>query len=287
VRIDLHTHSTASDGSLSPGELLHAAAEHGVGVLALTDHDTTAGLAEARREAQRLGIELVPGIELSVSEQEGRLQCHVLGLGFDPEHPELLACTARLRAARIARFGAIAERLRAIGIDAGLLESDAEQSDGTIGRPHVAQRLVELGHCQTPQEAFDRYIGRGKPAFMPSPPFAAADAIAVVRAAGGVAVLAHPMRSVGIDCPGGAAAFIGRLAALGLDGIEVQHPSQTRPQRRRLGRIARELALLETGGSDFHGAAQPDLVLGRGRGDIRVEPSSYHKLRHALEQRRA
>jgi 3',5'-nucleoside bisphosphate phosphatase len=286
VKIDLHTHSTASDGSLSPAELVRAAVEHGVDVLALTDHDTTSGLAEAEAEAARLGLHLVPGIELSVCEGDGRLQCHVLGYGFDRGARALADCTAQLRSARITRLGEIAERLRRVGIETDLLTDAALAGDGTLGRPHVAQQLVERGYCQTPQEAFDRWIGRGKPAFVPAPDFSAKAAIDVVHEAGGVAVLAHPMRSTGIDRPGGAAAFVGAFAALGLDGLEVQHPSQNPAQRRKLGRIARDLGLLQTGGSDFHGAAQPDLVLGRGRGNVRVERAQWDALLAAIERRR-
>jgi hypothetical protein len=289
LRIDLHTHSNLSDGSLTPTELVRSAAEHGVGVLALTDHDTTAGLEEAQAEAARLGIRLLPGIELSVCEDDGRVQCHVLGYGIDPDAPALQECTAQLRSARIERFGTMIEQLKRAGIDLGcdFPASRMESAQGTIGRPHLAQRLVERGYCKTPQEAFDRYLGRGKTGFLPAPEFSAAAAITVVHRAGGVASLAHPLRSIGIDCPGGPAAFIGRFAKLGLDALEIQHPAQNKGQRKKLVKIAQQLELLHTGGSDFHGASRPDLKLGRGRGDIRVEPSAYHSLLGAIEQRRA
>jgi len=287
MKIDLHTHSTASDGSLSPRELLQRAAEDRLDVLALTDHDTTAGLDEAQAEAERHGIALLHGIELSVCEEQGRVQCHVLGLGIDPAAPGLVACTAQLRTGRSARLAAMVERLLQLGVDPELRPEDLTRGDAAIGRPHLAQRLVERGYCQTLQQAFDRYIGKGKAAFVAPPELDAAQAIRLIHAAGGVASLAHPLRSTGIDTPGGAASFIGRFAQLGLDAVEVQHPSQNRNQRRKLSRIARDLNLLATGGSDFHGSARPDLTLGRGRGDIHVSPASYEALQTAIQHRQA
>jgi 3',5'-nucleoside bisphosphate phosphatase len=287
VKIDLHAHSSASDGSLSPLELVHQAAEERLDVLSLTDHDTTAGLAEARDAAERYGICLLPGVELSVCEQQGSVQCHVLGLGVDPSSPPLAAATARLRAGRRERIAAMVERLLRVGVDPGLGPEDLVRGEAAIGRPHLAQRLVERGYCQTQQQAFDRYLGRGKSAFLPPPQLEAREAIALIHAAGGIASLAHPLRSIGVDGPGGAATFVGRFARQGLDALEVQHPAQNRSQRRKLSRIALEQGLLETGGSDFHGASRPDLRLGRGRGDIRVSAASYAALCSALDRRRA
>ncbi|HTO09209.1 MAG TPA: PHP domain-containing protein [Myxococcota bacterium] len=266
-RFDFHSHTTVSDGSLSPTELVRRAEKNGVSGFALTDHDAVDGIAEARAEGERLGIEVLGGIELSVNEAEGTRAMHILGLGIDDAHAELRARLVELRHGRIGRAARIVSHLQAAGVAITLAAVEAQAAAGaSLGRPHVARALVAAGAVRDSDEAFARWLRRGRPAYEPNPELSAQAAIALVHAAGGVAVLAHPPLSAGIDAPGGVAAFIERLVPFGLDGIEVWHPSHKSTVTRRLRRIAAAHGLLETGGSDFHGDDRPDVELGRGRG---------------------
>ena len=286
VRCDLHTHSSVSDGTLTPRELVDEAARVCVNVLALTDHDTVAGIAEARAQAEVRDIELVPGIELSVNEEDGRRQMHILGLGIDPEFPELLEHVARFESERQARGERIVQRLNELGVPLRFESVTQIAGRGALGRPHVARALVEMGACRNEDEAFARFLRRGRPAYVPREAQSAATAIDLVHAAGGIASLAHPPLSIGIDAPGGLPRFVGRLVAVGLDGLEVHHPNHKPAQRRRLKRLVRQHELIETGGSDFHGARRPDVALGRGRGDLSLGAEILEGLRQRLERRR-
>lgn len=268
-RCDLHTHSTASDGVLSPEALVEEAARAGVGALALTDHDTVAGVPAAQRRGSELGVEVIGGVEISVVEEEGRRQLHVLGLGVDPAAPGLDARLDELAAARRERGAEIVRRLRALGVELALerVLARAGGDNATIGRPHVARALVDAGRCRTIDEAFDRWLGRGRPAFVPSAELSAFEAIALIHRAGGVASLAHPLRSVGVDAPGGLAAFVSRLVRQGLDALELWHPGHGPSERKRIRGQLNRFDLLATGGSDFHGD-DPEIALGRGRGNV-------------------
>lgn len=272
---DLHVHSTASDGTLSPAEIIREAEAQEVAGLALTDHDTIAGLPEALAEGRARGVRVVSGIEISVSEEDGARQMHILGLGIDAESGVLASRLERGRRYRLERGLRILEQLRGLGIQLPEQLIYGVAAYGSVGRPHIADALVRIGVCRTVQEAFDRFIGRGKPAFVPRRGVAAAEAIEMIHEARGIAVLAHPPLSVGVGSPGGLERFVARVARLGLDGIEVQHPSLSRKQRKRISRLARVHGLVPTGGSDFHGASKPDVALGRGRGDIQVGPEIF------------
>ena len=179
------------------------------------------------------------------------------------------------------------ERLRDLGID--VPEALVREIAGhvSVGRPHVAEALVRLGVCAAPQEAFDRFIGRGQPAYVPRRALTVEEALELIHDAGGIAVLAHPPLSVGVATSGGLARFVAYPARLGLDGLEVQHPNHTPKQRRHLARLARELGLLATGGSDFHGDHKPGVELGRGRGNVQVGPEVFEAVLDAILARRA
>jgi len=265
-RFDFHSHTHVSDGSLSPTELVRRAQENRVTGFALTDHDTVDGIAEARAEGERLGIEVIAGIELSVNEDGGKRTMHVLGLGIDDRHAPLRAKLVELLGARVGRAERIVSHLQANGVQITLADIESQAGGGALGRPHVARALVACGAVRNVDEAFTRWLRRGRPAYEPNAALSARDAIALVHGAGGVAVLAHPPLSGGVDSPGGVAAYVERLVPLGLDGIEVWHPSHKATVCRRLRRIAATHGLLETGGSDFHGEDRPDVELGRGRG---------------------
>jgi hypothetical protein len=282
-RFDFHTHTIASDGSLTPTELVRAAAANGVTGFALTDHDTTDGIAEAQVEANRLGIELIPGIEISVNEQDGGRSLHVLGLGLSPDDPVLRTRLEVARHERRTRAARMVTRLQEAGVAIELADVEAIAAGGSVGRPHLARALVELGVCRDADEAFVKYLRRGRPGYEPYAAFSAREAITLVHGAGGVAVLAHPPLSSGVDAPGGIEAFVERLLPDGLDGLEIWHPGHKPGQIRRLRRLAREHDLLETGGSDFHGADRPGIEIGRGRaGGLHIGRPVYDAFRARL-----
>ena len=286
-RFDFHTHTCVSDGSLTPTELVRRAAANGVTGIALTDHDTVDGIAEARAEGERCGIEVLGGIELSVNEADGSRAMHILGLGLEDPAP-LRARLEALRRSREERAARIVGHLRRNGVALELAAVEAQAAGGAVGRPHVARALVELGAVRDVDEAFTRWLRRGRPAFEPNAELSAREAIEMVHAAGGVAVLAHPPLSGGVDSPGGLAAFVERLVPLGLDGLEIWHPSHKPTVARRLRRIAAAHGLLETGGSDFHGADRPDVEVGRGRGGkLRIGRDVRDALERRLSERRA
>jgi 3',5'-nucleoside bisphosphate phosphatase len=254
MRIDLHTHSTMSDGTDAPAELVAVAATAGLDVVALTDHDTTAGWAEAAA-ALPAGLTLVPGAELSCasSADPGRpISVHLLAYLFDPAAPSLVAEQRRLRRERRDRLRAMAERMAADG-----LPVDAEEvlgllpADSPAGRPHLAQALVRAGLVSTVDEAFAEYLGNGRGYYLPRQDTPVETAIDMIADAGGVTVFAHPFAlSRGRIV---SAATIARLAERGLTGIEVDHPNHDEATRAELRGLARELGLVQTGSSDYHG----------------------------------
>lgn len=250
VRCDLHMHSTCSDGSLSVGELVRAVHDAGVDAFALTDHDTLAGLEEARREAERFGLLWISGVEISTRFEEYEL--HVLGYGFDVESPELGALLEGQKRARRERIPRIVAKLNELGLDVSVADVEAVARGANPGRPHVARALVARGLVADMEEAFSRYLGDGAPAHLPKPMPTPAEAIAAIHAAGGKAVWAHPLASV-VGRTGGVARMARELAAQGLDGLEEVHPAHDVEGRKQLRKLARELGLARTGGSDFHG----------------------------------
>jgi predicted metal-dependent phosphoesterase TrpH len=249
--IDLHMHTTASDGMLSPTALVDAAAAAGLTTISVTDHDTVAGLAEARAAAERHGLTFIDGIELTAVEQERDV--HVLGYGFDPADSGLAAFLKRQREDRVRRVRAITERLAAAGarIDPEPILRLALVEGRSVGRPHVAAALVAAGHVQTSNEAFDRYLGRGCPGFVARVGASAADVVRSVRAAGGWCSLAHPgLTRMDELIPG--------LAAAGLTALEARHSDHDPSTEEKYRRMAATLGLLVTGGSDFHGDPSHD-----------------------------
>lgn len=254
-RIDLHTHSRASDGEYTPSEVAERARAAGIGVWALCDHDTVAGLPEARGAAERTGVRLIPGIELSVFLE--RKEIHLLGHFIDPVHGALQEFEEHLAAHRRQRMRQIVERLATLGVR--ITEASIEKFSGgrTLGRPHVARAIVEAGAAATVKEAFDRFLGEGKPAYVGRYRLEAEEAVRLIRGAGGTATVAHP----------GVSRLerheLVRLRAAGVDGLEVIHADHVPSLREKFLRIAEELDLVPTAGSDYHGATvSPDRKLG-------------------------
>lgn len=245
--IDLHLHTTASDGRCTPRELVEHAAQAGISVLAVTDHDTTAALADVRAAARDRGIRTLSGIEITAVEKSGDL--HVLGYLFDPLDEALAGFLLAQRAARIARVEAIASRLAGLGvpIDVAPLVQEARRETGrSIGRPQVARAMVDAGHVADTREAFDRWLGNSCPGYVARVGPAPEAVIEIIHHAGGIASLAHPGK-LGLE------ARIPSLAEAGLDAIEAFHPDHDASLANRYIQIAQGLDLLLTGGSDFHG----------------------------------
>lgn len=277
VRIDLHVHSSASDGTDAPAEVIRRAAAAGIDVLALTDHDTQAGVAEARA-ALPPGLTLVPGMELSC-QLDGR-SVHLLCYLFDPDDPALRAETAQVRDDRVYRARAMTQRLRELGADVSWEQVTAIAGDAVVGRPHLARALAAAGAIADPADAFTaEWIGDGGRAFVDRYAPDLGRAVGLVRAAGGVPVLAHP-RSPGYEIPD---AVIAELAGAGLAGLEVFHPDHDAAERGRLTALATSLGLLSTGGSDDHGAFIPSgqaalSPAGHGLGTETTPPLEYERL---------
>ena len=243
---DFHLHSTSSDGVRSPTWVMETAAANGVRVLALTDHDTTEGLAEARAAADVAGLRLIPGIELSV-DLDG-VDAHLLGYGFDIDHEPLQAYLSEQREGRVGRMKRMVRVLgeHGVTIDAGRVQEIA--GEASVGRPHVARALVEAGYVESVAEAFDQWLGDGKPAHITRDRLTPAEAIALLHEAGGVAFIAHPVY-LGNDY----AAKVGELAAMGLDGVETYYKYYDEETVAAHEALSEALGLGRSGGSDYHG----------------------------------
>lgn len=251
--VDLHAHSTASDGSCSPAALVEEAKRLGLAAVALTDHDTLDGIAEAQAAASRLNVRLVVGIELSAVEQDE--ETHVLGLHI-AEPDELQHRLEQLKQMRRTRAERIVARLNELGVRIGFDDVLECAAGGALGRPHVARALVNGGWAMDFRDAFDRYLGNGRPAYVGKDRLPITEAFEMIHRARGLAVLAHPGSA-------GKRERIEALAKLGLDGLEVMHPSHNAEDVARLGALADHFGLVRSGGSDWHGATEGSRVLGR------------------------
>jgi 3',5'-nucleoside bisphosphate phosphatase len=270
-RIDLHTHSNRSDGTFTPPEVVRLAAERELDVVALTDHDTTDGLAEALDEGVRSGVDVVPGVEFS-AEFDGT-SVHVLCYWMDVEDEGLQRELRRLRDDRFRRGELMVERLSALGLPVEFERVRQIAGEATIVRPHIAQAMVEAGHVETEKEAFERWIGDGRPGHVAKHALDPVDAVALIRAAGGVCVLAHP--GMWGDQSSVPDTLIERMAAAGMRGLEVDHPDHTPEAVEHYRRLAGDLGLVATGGSDCHGLRYDPVRLGTSLCD----PDAFDALR--------
>jgi len=271
LSIDLHVHSSASDGTLSPAAVVRAAHAAGVTALALTDHDTTDGVAEAMAAAAALGVELIPGVELNTDRSRGEV--HILGYYIPLDDQRFQGLLAHRRGARVRRGQAMVQRLQALGCAITFDQVERIAQGGAITRPHVARALVEAGCVASVEEAFRRYLHAGGPAYVPHEPFSPVEAVRAVLDAGGVPVLAHPgrMEDEGI---------IPELVAAGLQGLECYYPEHTPADTRRFLELAAKYDLVITGGTDFHG---PGSSNDRPIGSVSAPPGAVE----ALKERRA
>lgn len=276
-RLDLHLHTTHSDGSLTPSEVVRLAHKAGVSALAITDHDITTGIPEASEAGRTLGIEVIPGIE--ISSLCGESELHVLGYFLEWEGPQLNQRLDGARESRHRRNPLIIQRLQALGIDITYEEVRAMAGSDSVGRPHIARVLMNKRIVTSAKDAFDRFLAHGKPAYVPRDLPSPAEAIRWIKEARGLAVLAHP---TWVKTPDGVLAnVVKQLKTDGLDGIEVHYSTHTARQTREYLSLAKQLNLLITGGSDFHGVTKPDIEVGTGKGSLHVPDSLLSKLKQA------
>ena len=277
--IDLHMHSSSSDGSVTPTELVREAKEIGLNSIALTDHDTIDGIPEFMDAGKKHNIATVPGVEISIDTQlpnNGHL--HMLGLFIDPHSEELKKTLDYLRQQRNLRAQKIIDKLNELNIAVTMDELLAEAGEGSIGRPHVAKILLRKGVVTSMQEAFDLYLAKGKPAYMDKVKLGEREAIAMIKNAGGLAILAHP-HLMKYDTFNEAMEKILSLKPVGLDGFEVYYSGMPEGYCRSLLKLAQEQGFLISGGSDYHGANKEDVKMGCGKGDLHISDGVYHQLR--------
>lgn len=273
--VDLHVHTTASDGTCAPGEVVRLAAEAGLSAIAITDHDTAEGYAEAAEAGRREGVEVVPGIEIS-TRFFGAV--HILGYYIDPLSPELRPVLDWVVQDRDERNRKMAELMAADGLPVSY-EQMHERFGTVVGRPHFARVLVELGLADSVQDAFDRYVEKGQKYYVGRHFLSIERSIEIIRLAGGVPVLAHPFQYKLEDAR--LRELIEHCLASGLRGMECRYTGYSEEQTAYLLALAEEYGLLPTGGSDFHGANKPHIRLGRGRGRLAVPYEYLDRLKEA------
>jgi predicted metal-dependent phosphoesterase TrpH len=271
-RVDLHLHTTASDGQFSPSELVAMALERDLLVIAITDHDTTAGLDEALEAARGTGLEVIPGVEISCNVPHEEV--HLLGYYFDHHHPALQGKLRAMRDARLQRAKGMVARLTSLGLPLPWEMVAELAGDGSVGRPHVAQSMLKMGYVASTDEAFDLYIGRNGPAYVERYKLSPSEAVSLVKEARGLPVLAHPLKVMH---------FLPSLVEAGLVGLEVYYNGYSPEEIRELAALARKFDLIPTGGSDFHG---PDVLDTVEMGGVWVPMESVERLRALAKKMR-
>ncbi len=276
--VDFHTHSTCSDGTVTPTELVNHAKNAGLSAFALTDHDSVDGIKEAQEEAERIGIEFVPGIEFSAAENT---ETHIIGLFIDPENKDLLKTIEKLKGSRKRRMEEICYKLRNLGMAITHEEALNIAGGNFVGRAHIAKLMVEKGYCTTIKECFEKYIGLGKPAYAEKNELSAIEAVQAIRAAGGLAFLAH-LNQTGYDL-NQLEDLLLKLKSAGLNGIEGYYPEYTAEQISDYRNLAHKLSLCFSGGSDFHGTIKPHIEIGVGSGSLSIPYFIMENMKNILK----
>jgi predicted metal-dependent phosphoesterase TrpH len=277
ARYDLHAHTDASDGALNPEQLVDLALERGVRVLAVADHDTTAGVLPCKKAAEGRGLEVWDAIELSADEFS--VDIHVLGYFVNPKNDNLQDTLVTLRHSRLDRGRKMVDRLNELGMTISWSRVQEIAGEGSVGRPHIASAMLENGYINSIKEAFDNFIGNGGPAHVDREKLTPAETVGLIREAGGFASLAHPQyllsetpedrRSFDIE------GYVGQLVSQGLEGIEVYYPDLSESLQRRFIELARRYDLIKTGGTDFHGLPGQD----RTPGDVWIPEETIVRMR--------
>ncbi|MGN0728133.1 PHP domain-containing protein [Treponema sp.] len=280
--IDLHTHSTASDGTLDSEQLISYAAEKKISVIALTDHDTIDGIPSAQEKARNLGIEFVPGIEVSIKWPTGEF--HLLGLGLKHQGKKLLELIEFLKAERNSRNLKIIQKLQEQQIDITYEELLQKSGALTIGRPHIAKLLAEKGIVKKPQQAFDNFLAKGRPCYVSKEGADLAQAVQAIKESGGIPVQAHPL-SMYVSW-GKMHETMAQIKNSGVEGLEAYHPGARLSEAQKLRDLAEKLGMISTGGSDFHGEkVRADRKIGYASGGYKINDTFWtEQLRPALEK---
>ncbi len=276
--IDLHTHSSCSDGTMTPATLVEHAKQAGLSAIALTDHDTMEGVPEAMARGLEQGVEVIPGIEISSS--YNNMFMHILGYGLRHDDPVLIKRLTKIQKARNLRNEKIISKLCKLGIEVTMSDLKTYSKEGQTGRPHIARLLLDRKVVRTQHDAFSRYLGKGGRAYEDRFRYEAGVAINMIRDAGGLAILAHPVtitpRLAGIR------KLVKTLQDMGLEGIEVYHPAHSPGLTRILKQVAMENEMLITGGSDFHGDNKPDITLNLARERLNISYSLLAEMKKKL-----
>lgn len=272
--VDFHTHSTCSDGTLTPTELVKHAQESGLSAFALTDHDSVDGIKEAMQAAENCNIEFIPGIEFSAAE---KTETHIIGLFIDPENETLLATIKKLKDNRRRRMEDICLKLSNLGFDITIEEALAVAGGTFVGRAHIAKLMMSKGYCRSVKECFDKYIGLGKPAYSEKNELTAAEAVKAIRAAGGIAFLAH-LNQTGYDL-NELEDLLSELKSVGLNGIEGYYPEYTAEHISQYRALAEKLSLALGGGSDYHAEMKPHIEIGVGTGNLKIPYFIFENLK--------
>jgi predicted metal-dependent phosphoesterase TrpH len=274
--VDLHLHTTASDGVLSPAEIVRYAKAKGLQAIAITDHDTIEGCEEGLTEGERIGFEVIPGIEISAEHSPGSM--HILGFFLDIHHPLLNERLEYLQKARAERNPKIVAKLNQLGIELTYEEVLKASGGGQVGRPHFANALLEKKYVRSFQEAFERFLKKGAPAYVDKFRFTSKEALHFIQEARGVAVLAHP-NTLGLNGYSELEKLILQLIEEGLKGIEVYYPEHSSSEVAQYKTLAERYGLLPTGGTDYHGMENNGLDIGTGRGDMKLPYSIVQNLK--------
>ncbi|MBW2039424.1 MAG: PHP domain-containing protein [Deltaproteobacteria bacterium] len=274
--VDLHVHTTASDGTMTPAEVVRCAKEKGLRAMAITDHDTVEGVEEGMQEGKRINVEVIPGVEVSVDFPKGTM--HLLGYYIEPNCAELVEKLMFVQRARAERNIKMVKRLRELGIEIDLSEEKGTAGHGQTGRPHFAQILVQKGYARDIQDAFDRFLRKGGPAYVEKFKLSPREAMKFIINAGGIPVLAHPF-TLNQSRKDALEKLVMELKSEGLEGIEVYYPDHTEEQKELYRYLAQKHGLFMSGGSDFHGLNKEGVELGEGYGDMELPYSMVEELK--------
>lgn len=285
-KIDLHIHSNASDGSLTPAQIISRAAVSGLAAISITDHDTVDGVIEAMEQHVPENLEFITGVEISAQFPPGFKNSgsmHLLGYGFDPKNKPLFDLLLKQQKSRSRRNPLILEKLESLGIFLKMENIASEAGKNEIARPHIAAHMVKNGYADSIDDVFDRFLAKGQPAYVDRFRISAQDAIFHIRNSGGIAVLAHP--GLLPLAPGSELEkLVASLAAMGMGGIEAYYSGHSHDQTAAFKAIAGQYGLLVTGGSDFHGDINPNIEMGTGPGDLNVAYELFARLCQALQK---
>lgn len=264
--IDLHAHTTASDGTMSPNDLVILAKKHGIEAIAITDHDTVEGIPEALAAGEREGIEVIPGFELSVEHNPGSM--HILGLLIDHENEQLNESLREIQASRATRNPKIIEKLNEFGLNVSMEEVEKISGGGQLGRPHIAAALIKKRYVRTVQEAFDKYLKKGASAYFERQRLTRGETVDMIHGAGGLVIIAHP-GTLGVNGQQ-LDSLLQELKDVGFDGIEVFYNNHSQVEEDRLMQAADKFGFLISGGTDFHGENKPAIKIGIGYGNMAI-----------------